>query len=255
MKPILLELGPLTVRTWGVMVALAFLASMTYVIREASKKGIERDKIINLAFFMLISGMIGARFVFVLTQFTYYIQHPIEILMIHQGGLAVHGGIFGGAIAAYFFARRNKISFVGLADILAPALILGQAIGRIGCFFNGCCHGKVANSFLGVKFPEIEGLRHPIQLYEAGAFFLVFALLILFQDKFKKTGTLFATSAIVYSIIRFITEFMRDSMVEAYGITYGQYASLAMIAVFGIYMVKISKKPDSAEQKKVVSTP
>ncbi|HDZ86732.1 MAG TPA: prolipoprotein diacylglyceryl transferase [Actinobacteria bacterium] len=248
MKPILLELGPLTVRTWGVMVALAFLASMTYVIREASKKGIERDKIINLAFFMLISGMIGARIVFVLTQPSYYIQHPAEIFMIHQGGLAIHGGVLGGAIATYFFAKRNKISFIGIADILAPALILGQGIGRLGCFFAGLCYGKETDFLIRFKFFGVEGLRHPTQLYESGLDFLAFGLLIMFQDRFKKKGVLFATSVIVYSAIRFMTEIIRDSMVIAYGITYAQAASAVIIIIFGTYLVKTLKTPDSTLQ-------
>ena len=249
MRPILFELGPITVRTWGVMVALAFLASMVYVIREASKKGIEKDKIFNLAFYMLVAGIIGARIVFVLTELPYYLKNPAEIIFVHQGGLAVHGAIFGGAIATFFFVRHHKISFAGLADILAPALILGQGIGRLGCFFTGICYGKETDFFIRFKFFGVEGFRHPTQLYEAGLDFLAFGLLILFQDRFKKKGALFATSVIVYSVIRSITEIIRDSMVIAYGITYAQAASAVIIIIFGVYLTKILKTPDSTPQK------
>ncbi len=225
------------------MVALGFLTSLFFVHRQALKKGIKSDLILNLSFYLLLAGIAGARLIYVITDYSYFAARPLEIFMIQAGGLSVHGAFLGGAIAAYFFTRHHKISFLRIADIIAPTLLIGQAIGRVGCFLAGHCQGKVTDFFIKVKFPMLDGFRHPVQLYEGGLNLIAFVLFLVFQNKFKKKGTLFAAVFIVYSLIRFLTDFLRDESKMLFStLSYAQIASLAIILAFSVAIIKSRQK-------------
>lgn len=239
MKPILFHLGPIVIRSWGVLVASGILAGLYFARRFAAEKNVDVEKILSLTFYLILFGLIGGRVIFVLLELPYFMSNPAEILMVQLGGLSIQGAILGGFLAAYFFCRYHKLSLAQISDVFAPSLLLGQAIGRIGCFLNGDSYGKVTNFFLRVKFLEVEGLRHPVQLYESGLDFLAFGFVWFFlRDKFKKDGMLFAVVIIIYSLVRFTVEFVRDSEILALGLSYAQIAALATVLVFGIVLTK-----------------
>ncbi len=219
------------------MVALGFLTSLFFVHRQALKKGIKSDLILNLSFYLLLAGIAGARLIYVITDYSYFAARPLEIFMIQAGGLSVHGAFLGGAIAAYFFTRHHKISFMGIADIIAPTLLIGQAIGRVGCFLAGHCQGKVTDFFIKVKFPMLNGFRHPVHLYEAGLNVIAFALFLTFRNKFKKEGSMFYTIIIVFSLTRLLTDFIREYEKFAFGFSYSQVASVFVVLGFLISTV------------------
>lgn len=237
MKPVLFELGPLTVSSWGVMVALGILVGLYFAQRYAKEKNLDSGKVINLAFYLLLAGLIGGRLVYVLTYLPDFIANPIDILMVQQGGLSIHGAILGGAIATYFFCRHHKISFLRTADVLAPSLLIGQAIGRWGCFLGGHCEGTVTNFFLKVKFPLLPGFRHPVQLYESGLDFIAFGILWAMRKRFKRDGSLFAVIFIVMSLIRFALDFIRaENKIWLFGLSYAQIATLIIALIFALVL-------------------
>jgi len=238
MKPVLFHIGPLAIRSWGVFVASGILVGLYFANRSAKQKGIDGEKILNLAFYLLLSGLFGARLIYVLTELPYFISNPVEIFMIQAGGLAIQGAILGGFIAAYSFCRYHKLSFAQVADVFAPSLLIGQAIGRIGCFLNGDAYGKITDFFLKVKFPMLAGFRHPSQLYESALDFIAFGLIMVWGKKFKNDGALFSVVIIIYSLIRFFVEFTRESDILAFGISYAQFAALATVLVFGVVLAK-----------------
>ncbi len=211
MYPIIAKFGPFTIYSYGMMVAIAFIFAI-YVARiEAVRKAIKIDLVYDLTLYLVIGALIGAR-VYYLTFFNpaSFIQNPLSIFKVWEGGLAIHGGIFGGILAGFLFSKLHKISFWRLADITAPSIILGQAIGRIGCFLNGCCFGVPTESMFGIRFPEgslpyiaYRGLAiHPTQLYELILNLIGFFALCSMRRKIKFEGALFLLYLMIYNSIR-----------------------------------------------------
>jgi phosphatidylglycerol:prolipoprotein diacylglycerol transferase len=211
------------------MVALGFLAGILVAGREMKRKGMPSQLIYDLALYLLIGGLVVGRLVFVAFNLGFYLKNPLQILMFQNGGLAIHGSLLGGLAAGYLFSRGRKLSLGRLADAVAPALILGQAIGRIGCFLNGDSYGKITSMPWAVNFPGLEGFRHPTQLYEAGLNFVVFAVLWSLRKKEKFDGYLFLLYLVLYSIVRFVVEIFRESQILVSPLTVAQVASLAII--------------------------
>ncbi len=204
---------------------------------------------LDLFFYLFFFGLAGARLVFIIFEAGYYLRHPLSIFNISGGGLAIHGAILGGFFGGYIFSRRHDIRLALLADIIAPALILGQAIGRIGCFLNGDSFGKLTSVSWAVVFEGVPGLRHPTQLYEAFFNLGLFILIILIRDKKPFTGSLFIIYLIGYSIIRIFVEIFRESQIFFGPVTYAQAASVIIILV-SVYLLfnqrkKINSNPNN----------
>ncbi len=224
-NPVLLELGPLQVRWYGVMWALSFLFVYWYVRRSARRNIIRMtDNDVDWLMVWLVAGVIiGARLFEVLVwEPAYYFANPGEIIAIWHGGLSFHGGLLGGLVAGYLFARKRKINFLELCDICIIPIALGQALGRIGNFINGELYGRIADVPWAVKFPGAEGYRHPSQLYEAAYNVVIFLVLLSIGQKRMARGSLFALFLILYSVFRFITEYFREPTAFVGPLTLGQ---------------------------------
>jgi len=141
MNPIFIKLGPLEIRYYGLMYAISFMIVIYYGQKWAEKKGINKNIFENFALTAILSGLLGARLYYVLLSLDYYLQNPIEIPAVWHGGLAIHGGIIGGFLGAFLYARKQRINLWDLTDIASPFLLLGQGIGRIGNLMNGEIHG------------------------------------------------------------------------------------------------------------------
>ncbi|MBU3911460.1 MAG: prolipoprotein diacylglyceryl transferase [Candidatus Omnitrophica bacterium] len=222
MHPIIAEFGPFTLYSYGMMVAIAFIVGIYFARQEALRKDIKPDLVYDLVFFLTIGSLIGAR-LYYLAFFdpTSFVKNPVSIFKIWGGGLAVHGAILGGIIACVLFARSRRMSFWKLTDLITPSVILGQAIGRIGCFLNGCCFGVPTDSVFGVRFPKgslpdiaYAGLPvHPAQLYEFALDLAGFFILWAMRRKIRFEGGLFLAYLAMYSIIRMIISSLRgDSL-------------------------------------------
>ncbi|MBU0758810.1 MAG: prolipoprotein diacylglyceryl transferase [Candidatus Omnitrophica bacterium] len=226
MHPIVAELGPFRIYSYGIMVAIAFIIGIYLAKKEALRKGLAPEVIYDLVFFLAIGSLIGAR-IYYLAFFNprSFIEAPLAIFKIWEGGLAIHGAILGGLAACILFARVRHLSFWTLSDIVAPPLMLGQAIGRIGCFLNGCCFGIPTGSFLGVRFPADSlsdiaygGAKvHPAQIYESLADLSAFFILWAIRKRIRFGGGVFLLYLMMYSLIRLVLSGLRGDSLYIWG--------------------------------------
>lgn len=247
MHPILLKLGPLNIYSYGVMVAVGFGIVAFLVYRRAADFGVNRDMTIDYLILVLISGVVGARILYVLLNFGYYKACPIEILNLSKGGLVWYGGFAAAILASIWFTKRRGLDLWSVADLFAPYIALGQAFGRIGCYLNGCCYG--------IPAPEnfIFGRTHPTQIYSSILLFIIFAVLLKWQGARRFKGEIFMGYCILYSCKRFLIEFMRADNPRIFlGLTISQLVSAAvLIAALCIFKIKADewKKKVSAGSK------
>ncbi|MFA4991745.1 MAG: prolipoprotein diacylglyceryl transferase [Candidatus Omnitrophota bacterium] len=221
MHPIVLKIGPFTIYSYGMMVAMAFLIGIYVASLEAVRKGVKKDFVYDLAFYLIIGSLIGARVYYIVFFNPDAFADPLSIFKVWQGGLAIQGGIFGGIITGLLYSRFRGISFWKMADLVAPSIILGQAIGRIGCFLNGCCFGEPTKAFFGVMFPKgsladiaYPGMAvHPAQLYELIFDLMGFLLLWALRKRVRVEGGLFLLYLMLYASVRFfVSQFRGDNV-------------------------------------------
>ncbi|MBC8474058.1 MAG: prolipoprotein diacylglyceryl transferase [Candidatus Omnitrophica bacterium] len=231
MHPIITKLGPITIYSYGMMVAIAFVLGIYVAGIEARRKGIKQDLVYDLMFYIVIGSLIAARFYY-LAFFdpSVFIKSPLSIFKIWEGGVAIHGGILGGIIAGIVFSKLKKTSFWKLADLVAPSIILGQAIGRIGCFLNGCCYG--VNNY-------------PVQLYESFLNLLGFFVLWSMRKRLKFEGGLFLLYLMIYSSIRIPMSSLRGDSLYVWG-TDLKIAQIISGVVFIIALVLFAKREKDA---------
>ncbi|MGM0651727.1 MAG: prolipoprotein diacylglyceryl transferase [Bacillota bacterium] len=230
MYPELFSLGNLTVHSYGLMIALAILVSALLLYREAPREKINPDYILEAVIIAGIGGLLGARVLYMLLNWSYYSNQPLSAFFTQFEGLSFYGGFFLATVLIYLWSRWRDIGFLKLTDFMAPYLALGYAFGRMGCFLNGCCYGIESDVFWALPIsPGDEVLRHPVQLYA-----LVGALLIFFI--LKKTRPVrpfvgFLTVALfgLYGLLRFSTEFFRHGEAVWIGLTNAQVFSLALV--------------------------
>jgi phosphatidylglycerol:prolipoprotein diacylglycerol transferase len=243
--PILTRIGPLTIRWYGLLIAAAVLIGVSLSQYLAKRRHINPDLLGDLAIWLVVGAIPAARLYYVLFEWSNYAQNPERIVAIWQGGIAIHGAILGGLLAALIFARIKKISFWQLADLVAPSLILGQAIGRWGNFFNSEAFGGPTNLPWKLYIPPEHrppeyvnfAYFHPTFLYESLWDLIVFGLLLsLFfrglQDKSRlKVGTLFLVYLIAYSLGRFWIEGLRTDSLMLGPLRIAQIVSLVGISL------------------------
>ncbi len=228
MFPIVCQIGPVTVYSYGVMMAVAVMVCTFFLSRDARLLGISSEKIFDFVFWIVLSGIVGARLFFILLNFDYFVNSPWEVIMVQKGGLAWQGSLIAGTAAALIYMKRQRLPPAAFVDIAAPYIALGQAIGRVGCFFNGCCYGKVLP--WGIYFPVHQAHLHPTQLYDAMGLLLIFFVLKKYQRLNKISGRVFILYLILASLQRFIIEFFRaDHSIALFGLSIFQ---LVCIAVF-----------------------
>src|SRR4030043_1413495 len=197
MHPILFRFGPLTIHTYGLLVAVGFLIGLGFAVRQARKEGTPADKIIDLGFYILLSAIIGLRLFFILINASHYIKNPLDIFKIWEGGLVFYGGVLLAVPTAIWYVKKNGLGIWRTADVFAPSIAIGHALGRLGCFFAGCCYGKTAEALpWAVRFTYSESLAqigiplHPTQLYESAGEFINFLILIALRKNKAFKGQL-----------------------------------------------------------------
>lgn len=241
MHPVLFYIGNFAVGTFGLMVALGFLLAIQYLIRATRELSIPSEKIYDLGLVIMIAALVGSRIFYLFVEWEWFVRDPLGLIFSRQGYVFYGGFVFAG-LAVIYLARRWKMHLPRLADAIAPALALGHAIGRMGCYFNGCCHGDVCHvhSFL-FRFPRVtdpqgnitgsppylehleRGLVterdafslpvHPTQLYEAISLLVLFFILHrLYRRKRFAPGMLFLIYAVSYAVARFAIEFFRGDL-------------------------------------------
>jgi len=236
MHPIIAKFGPVTIYSYGMMIAIAFVFGIYLARIEAARKNLKKDLIYDLSFYLIIGALIGAR-LYYLSFFNprSFIEEPLSIFKVWQGGLAIHGGILGGIIAGILFAKRSGISFWRLADVVVPSLLLGQAIGRIGCFLNGCCYG----------IPMNASRAHPTQLYEMVLNLIGFFVLWCMRKKMQFSGGLFLLYLMIYNSIRIVVSSLRADSLYIWG-TDIKIAQVISAVIFIIALVLYMRREKNA---------
>lgn len=241
MHPVLFRIGPVTFYTYGLMLGLGFAAGVYVASRRAERRGYDPDSLFSFFLYILVGGVIGGRLTHVLLNLRYYTD-LLSIFDTREGGLAIHGVLVGGILAALAYSKAKRVPFFVLMDIVAPSVALGQAIGRIGCLFSGCCYGIRTCGTWGFETRFAPGLRHPYQLYESALDLALFVLLIYLSSKIRAEGGLFAVYVGGYSIIRFFLEFFRDNDDYLASLSYGQWFSLLSAAVSALVFLELRKR-------------
>jgi phosphatidylglycerol---prolipoprotein diacylglyceryl transferase len=220
--PQLLHLGRFFLPTYGFLVALGVLLGLWISVRNAQRLGIDADKAWNFGILLVLSGIVGAKLLYIINDWSYYAAHPGEIFTLAtlQAGGVFSGGLLAAFVAAWWYVRRHHMPALGTCDAFSPGLALGHAIGRIGCFAAGCCYGKETHHWWGVTFTnplayEITGTPlnvplEPTQLFEAVVEFANFIFLMWLLKRKKFDGQVFGAFMFIYGIARFFLEFIRD---------------------------------------------
>jgi phosphatidylglycerol:prolipoprotein diacylglycerol transferase len=220
MYPELFRIGNFPINTYGVFLALAFLCAILITVKLAARDGLPREKIYDLCLWMLLSSLIGSKILMLFTE-PEYRDHPWQLLSLDflRSGGVFYGGLIGAILAGYFLMRRYKLPWWKTADACAPGIAVGNFFGRQGCFAAGCCWGKPTTLPWGVKFTELgheitgvptDTYLHPTQLYESFAMLIVFFFLLWLHKHRRFSGQVILSYALLYSVIRFGIEFLRD---------------------------------------------
>lgn len=251
MNSVLLDLGFIEIKWYSICILIAFLLGYFVVLKEAKKRKIDLDYLNNLLFYAFLIAILGARIYYVLFNLDYYLSNPLEIIMINHGGLAIHGGIIAVVLFLTLYLKKDHKNTLFLTDILVVGLIMGQAIGRWGNFFNGEAYGRVVSlSFLkNLHLPNfiINGMyinnlyREPTFLYESILSLIGFIILIIIRKRLNiKTGTLTGIYLVWYGLVRFIIEIFRSDSLMLGNIKIAMVISLVGIMI-GLYLIINSK--------------
>ncbi len=224
MHPILFELGPLSVRTYGLLLAVSFLVGIILALRRARARGLNQNKMINMSLLIMLAGIVGARIMYVIPHWNEFSANPLDIISPFQSsgsigltGLTMYGGFIAAILVSILYLRVNGLSVWKTCDAFAPSIALGIGISRVGCFMNGCCFGLPTESALGVVFPAFSAAGsfypdvplHPAQLYNAALGFGLFGLLMWLDRRPRFDGFIFAVLLISEPITRFIVDLFR----------------------------------------------
>jgi phosphatidylglycerol---prolipoprotein diacylglyceryl transferase len=220
MHPVLCKIGSISLYSWGFMVAFGTLAWLIVSLRIGKREGIKEETILDLFIYVVISAAIGARLFYVLAFPGRYLSDPISVLYLNEGGLVFIGGLCGVLIAAFIFIRRFNINIWKLLDLMSPGTMIGYSIGRIGCFLNGCCYGIT-----------LFGIQQPTQIYSSLSGIIIFVLLLYLYGRKKYDGQIFLWALLLYSIYRFLLEFLRYSPVHISVFTPNQLLAALMFVV------------------------
>ena len=257
-QPLVLNYGVFHIYWYGLLMVLGMIAALAVTLILAKHYQVSKDAIIDLAFWLIVSGLIGARIYDCLLNFNYYWEHPIDVLKIWQGGLAIHGAIIGGLVTLIIYTKKNWLEFWKLVALIAPGLALAQAIGRWGNYFNQELFGLPTSLPWGIPIDLIHRSNayisslyfHPTFLYESLGNIIIFLILIKLNVRLIKKQALnlknylrlAASYFILYSILRFMLEFIRlDETPQPFGWRWPQIISL-LIILFSIILLRLSNK-------------
>ena len=233
LDPVLFNIGPLSVRYYGLVYALGFLFAIWYS-KWMRKKGIlemSDDDIYDAVFYMMLGVLIGGRLFSTLVWYpSYYLKNPLEILMVWKGGMAFHGGLIGVLIAAWWISREKNIPIGRLLDFYSMPFVFFLGIGRLANFANGELYGPVTSVPWCVNFPGVAGCRHPYQIYSAIKRFLMVPILIWAFRRPHKDGFVFVLMTFFFGVGRFALDFWREDVLYI-GISIGQWSSVVVTAL------------------------
>ena len=251
-----LTIGPLTIHGYGACIAIGLLAALFLASYRAKKRGMNDDICYGLTFSSAVFGFLGAKIMYCIVEWKEFIQNPASF--ISSSGFVVYGGITAGILAAYVYTKIKKVSFIDYLELCMPSVALGQAFGRLGCFFAGCCYGKETDSCIGITFhnslyaPNDVSLI-PTQLLSSAGNLLNMALLLFIAKRTKKKGTVTACYIIFYSVGRYFIEMLRNDDRGTVGsLSTSQFYGIITL-IIGVVIFIIAQKHKEPEVETVAA--
>lgn len=251
MHPVAFKIGEFTIYYYGLMMVVAYLVVIALMWFTRKYEGFDMNLALDCTIYSIIGGVIGARLVYVVLNLGQYLKSPLHIINVREGGLSWHGALLGAFVGLVILSRTKGASLGKLTDFTAVHGTIALAIGRIGCFLNGCCYGKVCELPWAVEFKGagLHGTRHPTQLYECFLMLILFAILLWWWRRKRFDGELTMAMFAGYGVIRFIVEFFRENTPDQYlwgtSLSLAQYFSLLLIVVFTAAILIKGKRTNS----------
>ena len=255
MFPKLLELGPLTVYSYGVLLAAAYLGGLQFALVRARQRGLDAARIMDLGIYIIVSALLGAKLLLVIVDFDHFVQNPGDLMSLVRSGGVFYGGLLLAVLVGVWYVRRHNLPTWQVADVAAPGVAFGHVVGRLGCFLAGCCYGRPTDVPWAVMFTnplahENVGTPlgvhlHPTQLYEAGAEAIILALLLAFEGKGRPfPGRTFWGYMLVYGASRFVIEIYRgDPRGMVFGdVSTSQFISLLIVPLSVFMLFRLSRQ-------------
>jgi len=253
--PILFRLGPLRIYSYGVFVILGFVIGTVVVLYrgKGERVSVSFERLVDLFFYCILSALVGARGLYVLTHLDFYLNKPLAIFNLSEGGLVFYGGLLLAIGVSFIYMKRHRLPIWRIADLVAPSISLGMAFGKVGCFMAGCCYGKETSLPWAVIFRDPNSLArlhtplHPVQLYES-ILHLAFTFFLIKKSKKKAfEGEVFWLFLFLYSAARFLTEMVRGDprgffFYPLLSISQGIGLFLAFLSIFMLFYLKRLKR-------------
>ena len=266
MFPRLLELGPITVYSYGVLLAASYLLALYYAVRRARQAGLDASRVLDFGIYIIISALVGAKLLLLIVDFDHFWRQPAEIWTLLRSGGVFYGGLVLAFLVGLWYVRKYRLPVWPVADAVAPSIALGHVVGRIGCLLAGCCYGRPTTVAWGITFTDpfaasnvgtpLHVALHPTQLYDAGAELLILVL-ILATERFwrRRAGWTFWIYILLYGISRFVIEFYRgDPRGATMGFSTSQWISMALVPIAAI-MIAVLWRKGSAPAPVPAATP
>ena len=254
MHPILFEIGGFPVYTYGVLLAAAYLLGLQFALMRARKRGLDANRVMDLGIWVIVSALLGAKLLLLVVEWDTYGRNPSELITLVRSGGVFYGGLILAVAVAFWYMWRHRLPLWTVSDVFAPGIALGHVIGRMGCFFAGCCFGKPTSVPWAITFQSEYAARnvgtpinvplHPTQLYEAGAELLILGLLIATEHRGRPfPGRTFWGYMLLYGLSRFVIEFYRGDVRGAIGMfSTSQFVSLLIVPLSVVMLVLLARR-------------
>ncbi len=251
MHPTLLELQlgswRLPLHSYGLMIAIGFLVGISVVKKLSVRNSMDPEQIADLSFWLLMTGFLGARVLFIITRMDYFLSNPLDVFKVWEGGLVFFGGLITATAYAFWFFRKHRLNVWKMIDVLSPGVVVAHAFGRIGCLAAGCCYGRPTGQPWGIRLESelveasLRGIPlHPTQLYESSALFILFGGLMFISKNKRFDGQVGLTYFMLYPIIRSIIEIFRGDTVRGFVIdgilSTSQFISILVFVAAGVML-------------------
>jgi phosphatidylglycerol:prolipoprotein diacylglycerol transferase len=259
MHPILLRLGSTPVYSYGVLLALAYLAGLQFSVVRARRVGIDGAKVMDLGIYLIIAALVGAKLMLVAVDFNYFRLQPRELWSLARAGGVFYGGLIAALLVGMWLVARYRLPLWTTADLAAPGIALGHVIGRFGCLLAGCCYGRPTDVAWAMTFTDpvaaanvgtpLDIPLHPTQLYDAGAELLILIVLLLTERRGRPfPGRTFWLYMLLYAASRFVIEFYRgDERGTLFGLSTSQFVSVVIVPVSLIMLWRLKTQPAVAK--------
>src|SRR6187397_952691 len=253
MHPILFEVGNWPVYSYGVLLALAYLAGLQLAVMRARRAGLDSARIMDLGIYLIIAALVGAKLMLVIVDFGYFRDHPRELLSLVRVGGVFYGGLIFALLAGLWLVHRYKLPVWSAADMYAPGVALGHIIGRLGCLLAGCCYGRPTDLPWGITFTSPVAAAsagtplgiplHPTQIYDAGAELLILIFLLVFEKRGRPyPGRTWWLYILLYAVARFIVEIFRaDDRGIIAGVSTSQFVSLVIAPIAIVMLLRLKR--------------